>query len=169
MRFTVFNRGDYPGLPSNRFVQLLAERDGTLWACTENDGFVRYREGRFQTFSIANGLPSNKPKSRIQRDIDGSLLIETHTAVAHLRAGRITSDPPRDFRERKSYISPRGARWDLDATGLRRTMGGRESRFTLPSNVSTEFADGFYSVQMKGTADGALWLALPGGLYRLDR
>jgi signal transduction histidine kinase/ligand-binding sensor domain-containing protein len=166
VRFTVFNRGDYPGLPSNRFVQLLAERDGALWACTENDGFVRYLAGRFQTFSVANGLPSNNP-NRIQRDIDGSLLIETHTAVAHLRAGRITSDPPRDFRERKTYVSPRGARWDLDATGLRRTIGGRESRFTLPSNVSTEFADGFYSVQMEETADGALWLALPGGLYRL--
>jgi ligand-binding sensor domain-containing protein len=43
VRFTVFNKADSPGLTSNRFVHLLAEKDGTLWASTESDGFVRYR------------------------------------------------------------------------------------------------------------------------------
>ena len=167
VRFTVFNKANSPGLTSNRFVQLFAEKDGTLWASTESDGFVRYLAGRFQTFTVADGLPSNA-LNRVQRDIDGSLLIETHAATAHLRGGRIASDPPRDYRERKTYISPRGARWDLDATGLRRTMGGHESRFPLPFKVSLERDEGFNSVQMAETPDGALWLALTGGLYRLE-
>ncbi len=162
VRFTVFNKANSPGMASNRLVHLLAEKDGTLWASTESDGVVRYRAGHFRTFAVADGLPSDR-LNRVQRDIDGSLLIDTHAATAHLRGERITSDPPMGFHDRKTYISPGGVRWEINAAGLRRTKDGQESRFPLP------FKRGDFSgVQMDETADGALWLTAPDGLYRLE-
>jgi ligand-binding sensor domain-containing protein len=41
VRFTVFNKGNSPGLTSNRFVHLVCARDGVLWAATEDGGLVR--------------------------------------------------------------------------------------------------------------------------------
>lgn len=76
VRFTVFKKGSSPRLTSSRFVQLFAEHDGTLWASTEDRGLIRYRDGRFQALTIANGLPSDSVIG-IQRGADGSLLIET--------------------------------------------------------------------------------------------
>jgi len=56
---SVFNKRNTHGPTSNCFVRLLAERVGTVWACTENGGFMRYLAGSFQTFSVTNGLPYN--------------------------------------------------------------------------------------------------------------
>jgi ligand-binding sensor domain-containing protein len=132
------------------------------------DGFVRYLAGRFRTFTVDDELPSLS-LNRVQRDIDGTLLIDTHDATAHLSGVRITSDPPRSFREYKTYISPVGTRWDLDATGLRRTINGRASVFPLPFHVSPRHRADFYDIQMEETVDGALWLAAPPDLYHLHR
>jgi signal transduction histidine kinase/ligand-binding sensor domain-containing protein len=166
VRFTVFNKANSPGLTSNRFVRLLAEKDGTLWACTESDGFVRYLGGRFQTFTVADGLPSNS-LDRVQRDIDGSLLIETYPTAAHLRAGRITKDSAPNSGVRRIYIAPGGARWDVDANEVRMTKAGREAHFALPTLSMHKRGYDFHDIEMHETADGALWMAAPGGLYRL--
>jgi signal transduction histidine kinase/ligand-binding sensor domain-containing protein len=165
VRFTVFNKANAPGLTSNRFVRLLAEKDGSLWAMTESDGIARYLGGHFQTLTTAVGLPSNIV-NRVQRDIDGSLLLETHTATAHLRNGQIAADPPVDYHQRKTYISPTGARWEIDHTGLRRTKDSREERFPLPFKVTPE--SDFNGVQMEEAPGGSLWLTAPGFLYRLN-
>ncbi len=166
VRFTVFDKSNSPGLTSNRFVHLLAENDGALWACTESDGFVRYFGGQFQTFTVSDGLPSNRV-DRVQRDVDGSLLIETPVAQAHLRGQRIESDPPNQLLEQKTYVSSGGARWDVDAHELRMTKGGREAHFPWPSVPSRKQAHDPHDMRMDETADGALWLAEPGALYRL--
>jgi signal transduction histidine kinase/streptogramin lyase len=110
-------------------------------------------------------LPSNTLNG-LQRDIDGSLLIDTHAANAHLRDGRITADLPLNYHTRKTYISPGRARWEISAAGLRKTRDGREALFPLPFKVSPD--SDFNAVQMDETEDGALWLTAPGALYRLD-
>ncbi len=168
VHFTVFNKANSPGLTSNRFVRLLAEKDGALWACTETDGLVRYLSGRFQTFTVADGLPSNS-LDRLLKDIDGSLLIETYTTTAHLRAGRITSDPSSNVLERRVYISPGGARWEVNAQEVRMTKAGREAHFALPTARMQKRGYDFHDVEMLETGDGTLWIATRGGLYGLHR
>ena len=73
VRFTIFNKGNSKGLAGNRLRSLFAEADDTLWL-GEDSGLVRFRNGQFQTFTTADGLPSNEVNG-VLRDLDGSLLI----------------------------------------------------------------------------------------------
>src|SRR5688572_4071457 len=56
VRFTVFNRGNSPGLRSNRFTSLYEAADGAIWAGTEGSGVTRYAQGVFTTYTTRDGL-----------------------------------------------------------------------------------------------------------------
>lgn len=56
VRFTVFNKSNSPGLPSNRFVSLFEDRSGDLWATLESGEVVRRHQGHFTTYTQAHGL-----------------------------------------------------------------------------------------------------------------
>ena len=58
VRFTVFNKGNSPNLPSNRLRNMLADGND-LWILTEEDKLVRFRDGKFRSFTTADGLASN--------------------------------------------------------------------------------------------------------------
>ncbi len=165
VRFTVFNKGNSPGLTTNRFRRLFADKDGTLWACTEDQGLVRYRDGHFRAVATADG-PAHDLLRRVQRDVDGSLLIENGLGASqHLRDGRLINDPHPDSEPYNIYISPKGARWDLDRTRLRLTMNGHQTSYQLMHGIRQGL--GVVDAQMEETPDGALWLSVTGGLYRL--
>ncbi|MBA2494842.1 MAG: hypothetical protein H0V31_09135 [Acidobacteria bacterium] len=89
VRFTVFNKSNTKNLPSSRFIKIFAEADDTLWICTEESGLVRYQNGEFQTFTTADGLPSNNLRE-ILKDTDGSLLIFTENGIARFRDNRFS-------------------------------------------------------------------------------
>jgi signal transduction histidine kinase/ligand-binding sensor domain-containing protein len=74
VHFTVFNKGNSPGIISNRFLQLYEDGQGDLWAITENGGLTRMHQGRFATYTTAHGLPENTLDS-IGGDGQGNLLI----------------------------------------------------------------------------------------------
>ncbi len=76
VKFAVFNKNNTKGLASNRIQIILAEADDTLWLGTEDSGLVRFGNGQSQTFTTADGLPSNQVNG-VQKDLDGSLLIST--------------------------------------------------------------------------------------------
>jgi signal transduction histidine kinase/ligand-binding sensor domain-containing protein len=172
VRFTVFNKGNSPGLTSNRFVRLFCEPDGTLWAATEDGGVMRYRQGNFQAWTTANGLPTNTVMD-IQRDIDGSAWIQTPLAVSHLSdKGYVETDSARDWKSFKTYISPTGSRWEVDRTSLLLTRNGRSTRYPLPFDpLHPAPRRGPFSVsdvRMVEGERGVLWLAAAGRLYRID-
>ena len=141
VRFTVFNKNNQKNLPGNRFVKFFAEADNTLWICMEESGLVRYRNGEFQTFTTADGLPSNLVHE-IQRDADESLLILTDNGTARWRDGRFTIERAEIFRNFKIYLAPSGSRWEMDKNGFRATgKDGRETWFDLPfdaAKISTD-------------------------------
>jgi signal transduction histidine kinase/ligand-binding sensor domain-containing protein len=58
VRFTVFNKSNSPGLATNRFVSLFEDRNGDLWAGLETGEVVRRHQGRFTTYTQAQGLPN---------------------------------------------------------------------------------------------------------------
>ena len=62
VRFTVFNKSNSPGIPSNRFVSLFEDRQGDLWAALENGEVVRRHEGRFTSYGKSRGLPEGTPQ-----------------------------------------------------------------------------------------------------------
>ena len=74
VRFTVFNKSNSPGIISNRFLQLYEDGQGDLWASTENSGLTRLQQGRFTTYTTADGLPDNTITS-LGGDGQGNLLM----------------------------------------------------------------------------------------------
>jgi ligand-binding sensor domain-containing protein len=57
VRFTVFKKGNRPGLHSNRFTSRLHEdRQGDLWVGTEDGYVTRYSRAHFTSFATAHGL-----------------------------------------------------------------------------------------------------------------
>ncbi|HEY4415592.1 MAG TPA: two-component regulator propeller domain-containing protein [Verrucomicrobiae bacterium] len=57
--FTVFNQGNTPAFasdPSNTINALAEDTAGSLWIGT-SDGLIKYRNGRFQRFTVSDGLP----------------------------------------------------------------------------------------------------------------
>src|SRR5258707_1185071 len=58
VRFTVFNKGNTPGISSNRFLRLYEDSQGDLWAGTEDGGVIRYHQGQFTSYGNEQGLTS---------------------------------------------------------------------------------------------------------------
>ncbi|MBA3632294.1 MAG: hypothetical protein H0W58_05710 [Acidobacteria bacterium] len=171
VEFTIFNKSNSKNLTTNRFTNLFAETDGTLWLGTEENGLARFRGGQFQTFTTADGLPSNQVQ-QVQRDLDGSLLIFTSDSLARLQDERFSVERQGDFRGYKIYVSPSGIRWEMDKDGLRSVAkDGRAARYDLPfaaENISSEGTFSYFSfVPMVEDAEGALWFAAAGSLFKL--
>ena len=59
VRFTVFNKGNSPGITTNRFVHLFADAQGDLWASTEKGNITRLHQGTFVSYTTENGLPDS--------------------------------------------------------------------------------------------------------------
>jgi len=171
VRFTVFNKGNSAGMASNRLLSLFAEADDTLWLGTEDGGVVRFRNGQSQTFTTADGLPSNQV-NEVQKDLDGSLLIFTREGLARWRDGRITVERQEDDRNYKVYISPANARWEMDGGGVRRMQDGRVTNYALPFDPQRISSDRtfnyFLYVRMLEDRGGALWLSASGNVYRMQ-
>lgn len=74
VRFTVFNKGNSPGISSNRFLRLYEDVRGDLWAGTEDGGVVRYHQGHFTSYGEEQGLLSLLALYMTE-DADGHLLL----------------------------------------------------------------------------------------------
>lgn len=74
VRFTVFNKGNTPGISSNRFLRLYEDGQGDLWAGTEDGGVVRYHQGRFMSYGKEQGL-SSLYAAYLTEDADGNMLV----------------------------------------------------------------------------------------------
>lgn len=90
VRFTVFNKSNSPGIPSNRFYNLLEDRHGDLWASLETGEVVRRQQGRFTTYNQANGLPGNI-NPLLSEDDQGNLLIAYYNWITDKRGNTVDS------------------------------------------------------------------------------
>jgi ligand-binding sensor domain-containing protein/signal transduction histidine kinase len=171
VEFTIFNKSNSKNLITNRFTNLFADTDGTLWLGTEESGLARFRNGHFQTFTAADGLPSSEIR-QIQRDLDGSLLISTTHGLARFRDGHFSIEREIDSRTFNIYVSPSGTRWEMDKNGLRAVgKNGRAARYDLPfaaQDISSDRTFNYFSfVPMFEDSEGALWFAASGSLFKL--
>src|SRR5262249_21903274 len=60
VRFKVYNPGNTQELNTNRLWRLFEAPDGDLWITTENSGVIRYRDKKFKTYTVDDGLGDNK-------------------------------------------------------------------------------------------------------------
>ena len=152
-RFTVFNRGNTPGILSNRFGSLYEAPDGALWASTEDSGIVRYQGGVFTSYTTAQGLPDNGV-FRIYGDHDGNILAKTNKGIFFWRDGHFapfSDNLPAE--QRRAYLAPSGTLWLVEKGRLRQIKDGQESVYPFNPCPSDWLA-----VPLLEDSQGRLWL-----------
>jgi signal transduction histidine kinase/CheY-like chemotaxis protein/ligand-binding sensor domain-containing protein len=153
-KFTVFNQDNTPGLQDKVIIALLPEkeRDG-LWIGTYFGGLTHYSDGRFQSYSVQDGLPSNTV-SALAQDHNGDLWIGTANGLAVWRSGKfqpIAADPELA----QGWIlalapDSNGAIWAATSKSIFRLGGGKVER-----SFTKEIAD---PSALLVARDGSLWV-----------
>ncbi|HST21111.1 MAG TPA: two-component regulator propeller domain-containing protein, partial [Blastocatellia bacterium] len=160
VRFKVFDKSNTKGLRTNRFTSLYEDKDGTLWAGTGDGGLTFYRDGVFNSYTPADGMPGGQVFS-FEHDLKGELLIRIGDGQFYMREGRFISAPPEyQAQNMKLYLAPSGAQWTIARNGARQVTDGRVTQY--PMNLS--FADGVWPYE---DSQGNLWLGDRSGIYRL--
>ncbi len=168
VRFTVFNKSNSPGIVNNRFTDLFEAADGDLWAATEESGIVRYRQGRFTSYGVEQGLISlNNP--RISGDADGNPIVLSYNFQIHRFAdGKFSvfdaeTDSPQIALIARPESVPVFCFYHSDKKMVC-LVNGRWLRFSLDDSLP--ISNIINSVQ---DADGTLWLLTgDAGLVHLE-
>lgn len=85
VRFTIFDRGNTPGITRNRFTHLFEASDGALRIGTEYGGVLRYRDGEFRRMTDDANAPYYSV-ILIQETPDGEIVVMTNMSVIHIGA-----------------------------------------------------------------------------------
>lgn len=166
-RFTVFDRS-FDGIKSQRVQSLYEDSKGTLWVGAEEGMLIRYRDGKFKTYTGEDGLP-HSIAIRIEEDEEGNLWITwvgLNIAITKFDGKHFVNYKPGDFPHgvsgdmgRKRYPW-----WNQDADGLHCLIKGQVQTFSLQSElpkaqIQTVNADfhGNLWIQTKGS--GVLMVA----------
>ena len=131
IKFKVFNRSNSPGLTTNRLIYLLAESDNSIWVATEDGGLLRFRDGEFRAFTVADGLPSDKI-GKIFKDFDGNLLAATQEGLARFDGEKFTVVNNLQPREYSLYFGWSGVRWELTGNNLTAERNGQTTNYKFP-------------------------------------
>lgn len=87
VRFKVFGKQNEPAFRTDECNVLLEGSDGSLWVGTIGGGLMRYRDGRFETYGRAEGLPTDVVNS-LYEDHEGRLWITSYEALTLFEGGR---------------------------------------------------------------------------------
>jgi len=119
VKFRVFTIGNSEGLNNNRFRLLHETPDGTLWIGSEEFGVTRYKNGKFRSFTIDDGLPTNSPQD-FATDADGSLLVVTTLGIVKFGDERFDKVPVNISVDTRTCGARGGGLWLFNKDGLRR-------------------------------------------------
>jgi signal transduction histidine kinase/ligand-binding sensor domain-containing protein len=151
------------GPPSlrNQWISSVGEDPaGALWVGTSL-GLTRWKDGKEQTFTTADGLPSNQVLS-VLPGRDGEVWVGTEAGLCRWRAGRI--DVPAALASPvPSLLLEEDALWMGTGEGLARLHGNELERI-LP-------ADGVRVSEVRGLARddrGRMWISCGGKLYTIE-
>lgn len=139
VRFVVFDRGT-DGIGSLRTRALFEDSAGVLWAGTDDGMLIRYRERRFTTFTVDDGLPGGEAL-RIEEDDDGLIWITWRGVITRYDGETFTNFMPGDFpdsvapAEGERALHQRALWWSLDARGLHCLRAGRVSNCLRPDEL----------------------------------
>ena len=79
VRFTTFKAGSEKGLESSTTQDLVIDPDGSVWVATLGGGVAHYQAGKFHTYTVKDGLPSDEIGA-LYRDSRGTLWVGTRGA-----------------------------------------------------------------------------------------
>lgn len=160
--FTIFDKtnGD---LPANSVTALASASDGALWIGTPN-GLVEYRNGRFRTYTTAQGLPDNNITS-LYEDHAGTLWIVAGISLSRLQDGKFKNYEPgaglpvtsvRQIREDGNH--------DLWVAGFSRIVKMTGDRFE--TIIDTADLHQYIVTSMLADKQGDFWIGGSAGIIR---
>jgi len=161
--FTLFNRRSEPTLEASIVLALAVDPSGTLWAGTDGGGLVELRNGRFVSYTTADGLSQDFVWS-VAAARDG-------TIWAGMGGGGISRKRGTDI-QRSGLVHQRvtailedrnGVLWVGTTAGLRRLADGEWHIYSA--------ADGLGSVAILALCQdrsGAIWIGTSRGLTKFD-
>ncbi len=172
VRFTVFNKGNSPDLPSNRLIKMLAVGND-LWILTEEDKLVRFRDGKFRSFTTADGLASNAA-SFIAKGKDGRILVYQHEGVFRFEKDVFVMErkfTDNDYFLTYPYFAPSGAIWNLTREKLVKNDAGKLTEYALPANLKDALTSNDvsgYKPKIVETGKGEIWFTIRSDVYKLE-
>jgi signal transduction histidine kinase/ligand-binding sensor domain-containing protein len=131
IRFAIFDRST-PGIESQRLTALHQDRNGVLWAASEDGMLVQYDGNRFTTYSSRDGLP---PVSavRIEEDEEGCLWVTWRDRITRFDGRRFETLGPDHFAKGLAVPPPAhyyDAWWAQDVDGLHVLVKGGVRTFS---------------------------------------
>jgi signal transduction histidine kinase/ligand-binding sensor domain-containing protein len=172
VRFTVFNKNNSKNLPSNRLIKVLAEDHNTLWLITEEAGLARYHNGEFQSFSLADGLPSDSVFN-VEKEPGGNILAYTSNGIARFDGNRFsipTGPENMDIRKRRLFIGASGTNWELTHETLTAVREGKRTEYDFPPELKKIVLPGsnLYLIKMFEDRAGEIWIAVGKSIFKSD-
>jgi ligand-binding sensor domain-containing protein/signal transduction histidine kinase len=132
-RFVVFDRSA-EGIRSQRLRSLLEDSKGTLWVGSEDGMLIRYRNGKFKTYSAEDGLPQAQA-AKVEEDDEGNLWVTWHgaiVAITRFDGERFVNYKPEDFGRGLSGDPAIGYPWwSQDSAGLHCLVKGRVRTYSF--------------------------------------
>ncbi|HWZ95510.1 MAG TPA: two-component regulator propeller domain-containing protein [Opitutaceae bacterium] len=170
-RFDGVNFDTFDDLKENQLKELevwtlLADPDGSLWIGTFGGGVTRFKDGRFTTYTTADGLVNNFV-SCLARDADGGIWIGTDQGISRFHEGRFTNytakDAPGIERVRTLFVDRDGSVWVGTVKGeINHFVGGRFQRPAMAGPLPSWEIRAF----LRDRA-GDLWIGSFNGVFRL--
>ena len=162
--FSVFNTSTNPELPTNRFSSVQEGPDGTIWAAAEYDYLVRWRDGRFDVFSLpgARGVSLGRP----QFDTAGSLWLPTNRGLFLFRDEFLEPLPGMSTR-----LNAQTLFWDSDGSVWRGSDGHgalRWSKGTATFATRGDTVVGSWVTEFGETPGGTLLMGTGRGLVAAE-
>jgi signal transduction histidine kinase/ligand-binding sensor domain-containing protein len=169
-----------PNGPASNIVTSIAEtRDGTMWFATPQ-GLSAFAGGRWRTYGVADGLPSDAINCVLGARADVSLWVGTAAGLVRVVAGRVVAKPlPNVLRNQIFGLAEddKGSLWVATSSRLLQVALDRLRRGQLGEEDIREFekADGLRSAESTRRErslihgpDGRIWLSTPRGLAVVD-
>jgi signal transduction histidine kinase/ligand-binding sensor domain-containing protein len=151
-------------LKDNEVWALREDDEHALWIGTFGGGLTRFKDGRFHTFSTADGLPDDVV-TRIEKDSSGDLWIATASGFTRYSHGRFTRiEAPAGStgatRDTMCARSPQGV-FVATASQVFHLSGGRWD----PLDGLVRKGDGAIE-KLACAADGSVWIGFGNGVIK---
>jgi signal transduction histidine kinase/ligand-binding sensor domain-containing protein len=154
-RFQVFNSANTPEMQDRRVVRLFEDAQGDLWIGHEAGAITRYRQGRFERFSVPSGR-ENERIIGLGSDEHGSMwAMREHGVVESLNGGeRLPSLIAPNLPGIMTWSrNPNGNIWLAENGTPARLVDGRLVRLDFPPTSGAN-----YVFCIAAAADGGAWM-----------
>jgi ligand-binding sensor domain-containing protein len=167
IRFTTFDESNTPELKDNEVSSMVETPDGTLWIGTLGGGVLRYKDKKFKSFTMREGLPSDyiwkmyaAPNGVVWLGTDGGLVrVDGERFRIYSKQNGISHNNVRDITQ-----GPDGSIWfGTKGGGLNRLHGERITNYTLEDGLVD-----MNIITLTATPDGAIWIGTFSGLSRFS-